>query len=132
MQIPSERCRSWKHFRTERQRIGLVDETPSAAENDVVLVPRAGRQAGKEAFPYSRTRARRQLTLIRTPPVEVADHADSPGIGSPHREVQPFDPLLRDVVRPKLLVEPVVCAFSEEVEVQIGEQAWPPAKRLGR
>ena len=55
------------------------------------------------------------------PEIEVADHADPPRIGSEYHESHPIDAVERHRVRTKLVVEPLMGAFAEQIEIEIAQ-----------
>src|SRR3954469_8552560 len=57
----------------------------------------------------------------RIPEVEVADDADPPRIGSEYNESHPIDPVERHRVRTELVVEPLMGAFAEQIEIEIAQ-----------
>src|SRR3954467_8439051 len=57
----------------------------------------------------------------RIPEIEVTDHADPPCIGSEYNESHPIDPVERHWVRTELVVEPLMGAFAEQIEIEIAQ-----------
>ena len=53
--------------------------------------------------------------------LKVADHADAPGVWRQHHESHAFDAVERHRMRAKLVVEPLMGAFAEQIEVEIGQ-----------
>ena len=105
------------------ERIGLLAHMSLIVRNDVVLVQRAFADAGNKPFPDTRTAARQQRMRLRVPAVEIADHGNRAGVRRPNSEVGARLPPDRGDVRAQLVVNPVVRAFVEEMEVLLGQQA---------
>src|SRR3954466_13589443 len=57
----------------------------------------------------------------RIPKIEVADDADPPRIGSKYNESDPISPVERHRVRTELVVEPLMGAFAEQIEIEIAQ-----------
>src|SRR5262249_49502284 len=69
-------------------------------------------------------RPRVQWVRVPVPTVKVANNADGLGVRSPDREYDTSDTVDFSGMGAELLVDPNMCAFVEEVEIEIGEQAW--------
>ncbi len=66
--------------------------------------------------------ARRHGMGVGVPAVEVADDGDALGVRGPDGEIGAGFAVDGDEMRAKLVVETVVAALVEEVEVHVGEQ----------
>ena len=117
IEVPDDRRRARRNFVVEAVRVGLVHLVHVIARTDVVLVHRALAQPGEEGLPDARAFPRRHGVRVGIPAVEVADHRDALGIGRPHREVGARLAVEFGQVRAKLLEEPVVLAFVEQMKI---------------
>ena len=88
--------------------------------HDIELVSIARRGAGDEQFPIADAAdPHRMASLI--PEIEIADHADAPGIGCEHHERHAIDAVERHRMRAELVVEPLMGAFAKQIEIEIGQ-----------
>ena len=72
--------------------------------------------------------ARSQRMRLRVPAIEVADHGNRAGVRRPDAEVGARLAPDRGDVGAQLVVNPVVRAFVEEIEVLLGQQAGVAAR----
>ena len=98
--------------------IALQGEGRPGAGHDLELVARALGHAGQEELPDAVARMKPQGMAAPVPAVPVADHGDALRIGRPHREDDPHHAFERRGMRPQLVVDPVVGALPEEVEIE--------------
>src|SRR5262249_54490646 len=106
----------------ETDGIGLLGAVVVVLRLDRIFVQRAGTDVGHEALPDAGGAARVEVERAVLPVIEVADDADLAGVGGPDGEVRAGDAILRAGVSTEFFVEPVVFAFAEEVEVEVGEK----------
>ena len=92
-----------------------------ALRADLVLVQRARPDAGHEQLPDPGAAASLQRVLAAVPEVERADHADALGVGRPDREPRAGQAVEFGRMRAELVVDRVVIAFAEQVQVEVGE-----------
>ncbi len=59
---------------------------------------------------------------IAVPVIEVADHADALCIRRPHGEARAGDAVMHFEMRTELLVNVVMIALTEQVQIEIGER----------
>ena len=105
----------------QAERVGLVDAVSVAIRFDVEFVERALGYAGDEAFPDAGRAARAETMCLGIPSVEAADHRNGSRIGCPHAEDGSRLAIVRDQVGSHLVVQAVVAALVEEVEVLVGQ-----------
>ena len=96
------------------------DET--AAVPDFELVHFALAQAGHEEFPDPGRPEQAHRMKAAVPAVEIADDRDPAGRGCPHRERHALDPVHRAQLGAELVVDPVLVAFVEQVEILLAER----------
>ena len=89
-----------------------------ADDVELVVVARGG--AGHEQLPVADA-AHAHRMAARIPEIEIADHADPPRIGREHHEGDAVDAVERHRMRAELVVEPLVGAFAEQIEVEIAQ-----------
>src|SRR5262249_51973245 len=87
--------------------------------HDLVLVVGPRSHGGKEQLPDSVSRVEAHRVAAAVPAVPVPDDADAPGIGSPYREDGAVDAVELGGMSAQLVVHAVVCAFREEVKVEV-------------
>src|SRR5690606_13354855 len=85
------------------------------------LVQRARTHARYKRLPYARNAARLHRMALAVPGIEVTDYADAPRVRRPHGEAHAVRAIALDRVSAELLVDVVVSAFAEEMQVEIGE-----------
>src|SRR5215472_1529252 len=122
VEIPNHRCSAWRFFLQEANRVGLVDPVSVMRRLDVVLVHRSFADSRNEALPDSRTPTRPQAMCLRMPLVEAPKYRDFACIRRPNTERR--SPILARAsqVCAHLVVDPVMAAFVEEIEVVLGQQ----------
>ena len=105
--------------------VGLIHGVAASLRFNVKFVKRALGHARDETFPDSGGSPRLQPVRFRIPGIKAAHHRDRPRIRRPHAEHRPGLVLLRDQMRSHLVVQPVVAALVEKIEILVG-------KKLGR
>ena len=101
--------------------IGLEQDVVILGE-DLVLVPGAGTDLGQEQLPDPARSHRAHRVQPAVPRVEVADDAHRHGRRRPHRERGAGHALVRDHVRAEVLVELLVAALADQVQVQLADR----------
>ena len=92
---------------------------PSRAD-DIELVMIARRGARHEDFPIADA-AHAHRMPPRVPEIEIADHADPPRIGREHDERDAVDAVERHRMRAELVVKPLMSAFAEQIQIEVGQ-----------
>ncbi len=110
-----------RHLGLERERIGLQPQ-PSFLRPDLELVLRALVDAGNEQLPDPRRAERAHRVQAAVPEVEVADHGDRARVRRPDGERGANDAVELPDVRAEPLVEMLVAALHDEVEVELAER----------
>src|SRR6185312_2355566 len=120
IQRPQARGRSRRRLAAERERIALVD--PQAMPRlDAIFVALALRDTGYPIFPDARAVGSRVKRMGIAPPfIEVADHRYPHRVGRPHGEARRLS--AADDVRAELVVERVMPALPEQMDVVLGQQ----------
>ena len=88
--------------------------------DDIELVVIAGRGVGHEQLPIADA-AHPHRMPPRIPEIEIADHADPPRIGREHHEGHAIDAIERHRMRAELVVDPLMGAFAEQIEIEVGQ-----------
>ena len=120
--VPDDRRGARRNLVVEGERVSLVDPVHVIARTDVVLVHRAAAEIGDEGFPDARVLMRLHGMQLGIPVVEVADHGDALGIGSPHGELRTALAVALGSVRAEFLEEPRVLALVEQMQIVRGQQ----------
>jgi hypothetical protein len=102
--------------------VGFVDAVSVLAGFDVELVELAVGWAGDEAFPDPGGSAGSEAVSLGIPFVEAADDRDRAGVGSPDAEDGSRLAVVFGEVGSHFVVDAVVAALVEEVEVLVGEE----------
>jgi hypothetical protein len=110
----------------EGHRIRFQREQPTVPPDDLVLVAGAQRHVGNKDLPDAVTRVQAHGLRPPIPAVPVADHADPPGVGCPHREAHAVHALVTKRVSPESLEEAEVRALAEQVQVVAAERGREP------
>ena len=110
----------------EGEGIGLQRQRLARSGDDLVLVARALGHAGDEELPDAVAGMQAHRVAAAVPAVPVADHADPLGVGRPHREDHAVDLLDARGVGAELVVDAVVRALAEQVQVVAGERGGEP------
>ena len=113
----------------ERERVALeLDAAVRAAHLELVVRPLL--HAGQEDFPDAAAEQLAHRVHAAVPAVEIADDADPPGVGRPDGEGAAAHAADLLEVRAELVVEAVVIALGEEVQVEFAQDR-PEGIRVG-
>ncbi len=115
-----DRSRARTQLHRKAVRIGLEDGGAGPGA-DLVLVERARPDARHEQLPDPGTAAGLQRVLAAVPQVERTDHADAFCVGRPDGEPRAGQAVEFGRMRAELVVDRVVIAFAEQVQVEVGE-----------
>src|ERR1700760_308486 len=88
--------------------------------DDLELVMVAGLGVRDEQFPIASAAHPHRMTPP-VPEIEIADHRYAPRIRRQHDETDAVDALQPYRMRAKLVVEPLMRAFAEQIEIEIGQ-----------
>src|SRR5215510_227601 len=80
----------------------------------------AGTALWQEDFPEA-VAAHAHGVAAAIPKIEIADHADAPGVRGKHREGHAEHAVERHRVRTELVVKREVVALAQQVEIEIGQ-----------
>ena len=124
-------------FRPEGQRVGFQRQQSAVRALDLELIELAAVQAGQEQLPHAGLDALAHRVAAAVPVVEVADHADPPGIRRPHGEADALDAVDLDQLRAEPLVDLEMRALRQQMHVDVAEDrreaVWiVELDRLGR
>ena len=108
------------HLGGERHRIGLQRQMLALRADDIEFVVIAGRGVRDEQLPIA-VAAHAHRMPPRIPEIEIADHADAPRIRRQHHEGDAVDAVQRHRMRAELVVEPLMGAFAEQIEIEVGQ-----------
>ena len=103
--------------------IAFVHAEPATASFDMKLVKRAPLHSGDKRLPDAGVRTRRQGMAIGVPVVKAANDGDAARVGRPHTKGGAGLTIALDEMSAEFVVQPVVTAFVEEIEVLVGKQA---------
>ena len=92
----------------------------SLRADNIEFVMVAGRGMRHEQFPITLA-AHAHRMPPRIPEVEVADHADPPRVRREHDERDAGDAVQRHRMRAELVVQPLLRAFTEQIEIELGQ-----------
>ena len=121
-QVPDDGGRPRRNLVLEGVGIGLVHAVALIARRHVVFVHRARAQLGDESFPDAGAAGHAQGMAGLVPGIELADDRDRVGVRRPHREVGAALAIDGGRVRAQFLVEPVVIALVEQVEIVVAQE----------
>ena len=122
VKVPDDGSRAWRLLLEQSDRIGLIDTMPVMVRLDVKLVERAFVGCRDESLPDTRIPPRMEWMRLRMPLVKAADHGYRARIGSPHAEACPRLASRGQDVCTQLVVDPIVAALVEKVEVVVSQQ----------
>ena len=108
--------------------IGLERQHRPIGPDDPVFVGAPFGQIGDEDFPHPDVQPLAHQMAAVVPIIEIADHADEPGIGRPDREVNSACPLMRDQVRTQFVEQALMGALGNQ---EIIGRAHHRAKAVG-
>ena len=107
-------------LRGKGQRIGFQRQMLAAATDDVELVVVAGARMRDEQLPIADAAHPHRMPPC-IPEIEIADHADAPRVRCQHHKGDAVDALERHRVRSELVVDALVGAFAEQIEVELAQ-----------
>ena len=109
------------HLGGKCHRIGFQRQHAGPAADDLEFVVVAGAWRAGRTIPNSRLPRTRIAWRRAVPEIEVADHADAPGVGREHHERDAIDAFERHRMRAELVVEAQMGAFAEQIKIEIGQ-----------
>ena len=104
----------------EGDRIRFERQHRAVRPDDLVFVFVARARRRHEDFPEA-VAAHPHGMAAAIPEIEVADHADAPGVGGKHHEGDPGDSFEHQRMGAELVVEMQMRAFAEQIEIEIGQ-----------
>jgi len=108
--------------RLEEEAIGVGfehDFPPRVAELELIVRP--GGHVRHEDFPHPRLPQRPHRVAAAVPVVEVAHHADAPGVGRPNRETGAGGAVQHAQLRPEFIVDAALVALAEQEQIVLAE-----------
>ena len=108
------------HLGGKRHRIGFQRQLLALRADDLEFVAIAGRGAGDEQLPIA-VAAHPHRMPPRIPEIEIADHADAPRVGREHHERHAVDAVERHRMGAELVVKPLMGAFAEQIQIEVGQ-----------
>ncbi|MFK4686340.1 hypothetical protein ABIF39_008097 [Bradyrhizobium diazoefficiens] len=108
------------HLARERHRIGFQRQLMAVRPDHVELVVIAPLGVRDEQFPIAAA-AHPHRMAPRIPEIEIADDRHAPRIRRQHHEADAVDAVERHRVRAELVIEALMGAFAEQIEVEIGQ-----------
>src|ERR1700730_9860167 len=111
-------------FGAESIRIGFQRQHLACWADDLVLIDRTFLQSGNEKLPDTRGAPRPHHVYAAVPMIEIADHTDAFGAGSPHRKIYAANLLDGLHMSAKLFIRVVMAAFAHEIQVKFAEKIW--------
>ncbi len=60
----------------------------------------------------------------RIPEIEIADDADAAGIRREHHKSDAIDAVQRHRMRAELVIEPLMGAFTEQIQIEVRQHRW--------
>ena len=122
VQVPHDGCGARRLFVQQADGIGLIDAIAMAIGLDVKLVERPLSSPGNESLPNSGGGARTEIVRFRVPAVEASDHRHRARVRRPYAENRARPAVMRGQVCAYFVVDAVVAAFVEQVEVVFGKK----------
>ena len=89
-----------------------------ADDIEFIMIARGG--MGHEQLPIADA-AHPHRMPPRIPEIEIADDADPPRIGGEHHERHAVDAVERHRMRAKLVVNPLMGAFAQQIQIEVGQ-----------
>ncbi len=108
------------YLRGKGDRIGFQRQMLAVGADDIELVVIAGAGVRNEQLPIAGS-AHAHRVPARIPVVEIADHADAPGIRRQHHESDAVHALQRHRMRAELVVDALMGAFAEQIKVDVAQ-----------
>jgi hypothetical protein len=118
--VENNGCGAWPHFRGKGKRIGFKRQVLALRADDIEFIMIAWGGMGHEQLPIADA-AHPHRMPPRIPEIEIADHADPPRVGSEHHEGHAVDAIQRYWMRAKLVVNPLMGAFAQKIQIEIGQ-----------
>ncbi len=106
----------------EGEGIGLLGDGRARTGKDLELVPQIGPERRDEELPDAVGRMQAHGMPPPVPAVPVAHHAHAARVGGPHREAVAVHAVEARRVRAELVVDAVVGAFAEEMQIEVGQR----------
>src|SRR5271165_469069 len=122
IEIPDYRRGARRLLVQQAERIGLVDSISMLPGFDVEFVECTAFGAGNKTLPDPGRAPWAEAMRLGIPAVEAADHRHRSRIRRPHAEDGAGLALVRGEVRAHLVVNAVIAALVEEVEILVGEK----------
>ena len=119
--IPDARSGLGSDLHREGEGVRLQAQLAVAAEH-LELVELADADSGHEELPHSRGAHRAHRHQAPVPAIEVADDPNAARVRRPHAEADAGRALVRARVRPEDVVEPLVRALGDQVQVDVPER----------
>ena len=118
--IEHDRCPVGANLACEGQRIGLERQRVPIARRDCKLVAVARPRARYEQFPVAVAAHPHQVTL-GVPEIEIAYEGDRLRVGREQDEADPRDALAGHRMRAELVIEALMRAFAEQIEIEVAQ-----------
>ena len=131
MRLEHDRRRLRRHLGLLGVRVGPQRQLTVGGQQ-LVLVAGARLHAGQEQLPDAVLAERAHRVQPPVPGVEVPDHADGPGGGRPEGERDSARSLVRPYVRAEPVVELLVAALTDQVQVELAERRRVRVRVLDR
>src|SRR5712692_291527 len=129
VQIPNDRRGARWLLVEKAKRISFVADVSMMLRSDVKFIERALGDPGHKSFPNAGLPAGMQRMRAMVPLIEASDHRYFPCIRCPHTEAGALLPASGDDVRTELVIDPIVTALVEEVQVLVSQKADIFARR---
>ena len=121
VEVPNDGCGTRRFFIPEREGIGLIHAISMAIRVDVEFVKRAVLCAGHKSLPHAGGCPRLQTIGFRIPAIKATHNGYVARIGGPDAEHGSRLAIAGRQMRAHSVVDTVVAAFVEEIEVLISE-----------
>ena len=128
--LVNDRCITRRWFMIVGKRIALERQQIAVAVEQLVLVLVARSDAGNEELPDPVARMQTHHVAPPVPVVEAADDADARGIRRPDGKPCPPHAVEGSHLGTELLVDVLVGALAEQVEVQVAQRLCKPIRVL--
>src|SRR6476620_8799 len=117
IQIPDNRCCPWRMFVHDSNRICFISYVSVVLRDNMELVQRALAKTRQKSFPDAGISARSQPVRVSIPTVEISNDRNFTRVRSPHAKAGALLPIHRHSMCAKLLVDTVVAALVEQIEI---------------
>src|SRR5262245_41282337 len=108
-------------FVHDSNRICFISYVSVVLRHDMELVQRALAKTRQKSFPDAGISARSQLVRVSIPTVEISNNRNFARVRSPYSKAGALLPIHRHTMCAKLLVNAVMAALIEQVEILIAE-----------